>query len=221
MQFYQLKVPSFTQYKYAWAELPENASLSNDFPKCPKCGRAIGQHYWLEPHNVIIKQPKTVGDFVGGLIVTDLIVSLHFKELYEQSELNGLEGFFELNIEQMGTKKKRTNYPKPVLFGVTVKVSSARVDYDSMNTKWFEEPKNDICNLCCPGGGGDGGIYESFDSVQLITETLENYDLFIPINFVGNITISERAKNFIEEHQFTNVLIESNQLSKHNIFAVE
>ncbi len=218
MQYYQLKIPSFTQYKYAWAELPENSIFSDDFPKCPKCARAVGHHYWLEPHNIIIKQPKTVGDFVGGLVGTDLIVSQHFKELYEQSDLTGLEDFFELNIQQMGTKRK-SNYLNPILFGATVKISNSRVDYDFMNTKWLDKPKNNICKLCCPGGGGDGGIYESYDSIHLISETVENYDFFIPINFVGNITISERAKKFIEENQFTNVLIESNGLSKHNIFA--
>ena len=220
MIYYQLKIPSFAQYKYAWAELPEDATISDEFPECPKCGRAIGQHFWLQPHNVIIKQPKKVGDFVGGLVGADLIVSERFRDIYEQSELTGLDDFFQLNVVQMGSKKGK-EYPKPELFGATVRISNARVNYDLMNVKWFDSPKEDICNLCCPGGGGDGGIYESYDSIHLIPETVEHYDFFIPINFVGNITISERAKEFIETNKFTNVLIEPNTHSKHNIFTVD
>ncbi len=38
MTFYKFTIPSFTQFIYAWAELTENAKLSDDFPKCNKCG---------------------------------------------------------------------------------------------------------------------------------------------------------------------------------------
>lgn len=44
-----------------------NANFSDDFPKCPKCGRAVGQRYWLPPYDIILKQPKQVGDFTAGV----------------------------------------------------------------------------------------------------------------------------------------------------------
>lgn len=85
MTFYKLEIPSFTQYKYAWAELPENAKLSDDFPRCHICERALGQHYWLPPFDIVIKQPKNIGDFVGGLVGMDLIVSENFKNKMNKS----------------------------------------------------------------------------------------------------------------------------------------
>src|SRR5687767_14668727 len=103
MTFYRLEIPSFAQYKFVWAEKTEKANISDDFPKCLKCGRAIGQLYWLPPYDIIIKQPKNVGDFVGGAIGTHLIVSERFKTKYEQSGLTGIEKFIELKVVQMGT----------------------------------------------------------------------------------------------------------------------
>ena len=41
MEFYNLDIPSFTQYKYARAETPDNANVSDHCDTCPKCGRPI------------------------------------------------------------------------------------------------------------------------------------------------------------------------------------
>jgi len=220
MTFYKFTIPSFTQFKYAWAELTENAKLSDDFPKCNKCGRAIGQHYWLPPFNIIIKQPKNIGDFVGGLIGNDLIVSENFKDKYEQSGLTGIDQFIELNIVQMGAKKSIT-YPTPKLFGTTINISNTKVDYDKMGVTWFSKPKKNICDLCCPGLGGDGGIYQSYNKVAFKEETLTDLDFFIPINFVGNIIVSEKAKEFMETNNFSNVKLTADFEAKHDIFKVD
>ncbi len=220
MTFYKLTIPSLTQYKYAWAELPENAKLSDDFPKCIKCGRAVGQHYWLPPFNIIIKQPKNIGDFVGGLIGNDLIVSENFKDKYEQSGLTGIDQFIELNIVQMGTKKN-TNYQIPKLFGGRINISNTQVDYDKMSVTWFSKPDKNICSLCFPGGGGDGGIYQTYNKIEFKKETLTDLDFFIPINFVGNIIVSEKAKEFIETNNFSNVKLTADFEAKHDIFKVD
>lgn len=217
MKLYNLAIPSFTQYKYAWAELAENATFSEDFPKCPKCERAVGQHYWLYPFNIIIKQPKKIGDFVDGIIGIDLIVSENFKSKYEQNKLAGIEQFIDLNIVQMGTKKN-TKYPTPKLFGATIKISNTQVDYDKMNVTWLSAPKKNICDLCCPGGGGDGGVYQTYDRIVFKNETLTDLDFFIPINFVGNIIISEKAKDFIETNNFTNVKLTADFETKYDIY---
>ena len=196
MDFHLLTIPSFTQHKYSWAEIPGNANISSDFPKCPSCARGIGQLYWLAPFDIVIRQPKTVGDFVGGIINTDLVVSENFKTKYEASQLTGIEKFFELNVVQMGTKKDKA-YSIPKLFGAIIKKTQAQVDYTKMNVKWFSKPKPNMCTLCCPGGGGDGGICESYSSIAVKNDHSIENDFFIPINFIGNIMLKDSAKDFI------------------------
>ena len=220
MNFNLLKIPSFTQYKYAWAESSENANISDDYPKCPKCQRAIGHRFWLPPFDIIIKQPKNIGDFVGGVIGVDLIVSENFKTKYEASGLTGIDKFFELTVTQMGSKKGK-NYPLPKLFGVVIQITETQIDYEKMNVKWFSKPKDNICTLCCPGGGSDGGIYESYSSIVVKSDTWTGKDFFIPINFPGNIMLTMAARTFIEENEFTNVRISLDKDSKRNIFQLD
>ena len=220
MKFYRLKILSFEQYKYAWAEMTDNANISDDFPKCPKCRRAVGQLYWLPPYDIILKQHKKIGDFVGGVFGSDLIVSEQFKNKYEQSGLTGIEQFFELNVIQMGAKKN-TNYTIPKLFGATIKITNTQVEYDKMGVTWFSRPEKNICDLCCPSGGGDGGIYKTYDKIVFKQETLTDFDFFIAINFVGNIILTERAKEFIETNEFTNVKLTQDFEAKHDIFKVD
>jgi hypothetical protein len=217
---YRLKIPSFEQNKFAWAETTEKAKMSKEFPKCPKCGRAVGMLYWLPPYDIIIKQPKKIGDFIGGVIGTDLIVSEQFKVKYEQSNLKGIEQFIELNVFQMGAKKN-TSYAIPKLFGASVKITNTQVDYDKMGVTWFSKPEKNICNLCCPGGGGEGGIYQTYEKIVFKQDTLTDYDFFIAINFVGNIMLSERAKDFIEINKFTNVELTTDYETKHDIFKLD
>lgn len=220
MTHYRLEIPSFNQYKFAWAELTDKANISDDFPKCPKCGRAVGQLYWLPPYDIILKQPKNVGDFVGGVFGTNLIVSERFKYKYEQSKLTGIEKFVELNVVQMGTKKNK-GYSIPKLFGGTIKITETRVDYEKMGVTWFSKPEKKICNLCCPGGGGDGGIYKTYDRIMFQKDTLTDFDFFIAINFAGIIMLSEKAKEFIVTNEFTNVKLTPDFEAKHDIFKVD
>lgn len=220
MTFYRLKIPSFGQYKFAWAELTDNANISTDFPKCPKCGSAVGQLYWLPPFDIIIKQPKKIGDFVGGLIGMDLIVSENFKNKYEHSGLTGIDQFIELNVVQMGSKKN-PSYQIPKIFGATINISNTQVEYDKMGVTWYSNPKENICEICCPGGGGDGGTYQTYNKIIFKEVTLTDLDFFIPINFVGNIITSEKAKDFIETNNFSNVKLTADFEAKHDIFKVD
>lgn len=217
MTFYKLNIPSFTQYKFAWAEFTNNAKFSDYYPKCPKCGRAIGKLYWLPPYNIILKQPKNVGDFVGGVLGTDLIVSENFKIKYESSGLTGIEKFTKLNVVQMGTKKNRT-YNIPEIYGVSIKITETQVDYDKMNVTWFSKPRKNICDLCCPGGGGKGGACQTYERIVFKQQTITNNDFFIAINFIGNIIVTEKAKKFIESNKFTNVILTPDYEAKHDIF---
>jgi hypothetical protein len=89
MEFYKLDVPSFTQYKYAWAEPAGKPKISDDCERCPKCNRPVSLLFYVPPFNIEIKQPRRIGDFVGGIIPFDLVVSERFmKEYWERSIIN-------------------------------------------------------------------------------------------------------------------------------------
>ncbi len=219
MTYYKLKIPSFTQYKYAWAERPMKTNNSDDCSQCPKCGGFVGLLYWLPPYDIIIKQPKNVRDFVSGVIGGNFIVSERFKEKYEKSGLSGITNFKSVNIIQMGTTKK-INYPIPKLLVVNIKITIAQVDYSRMNIKWLTKPKKNICALCGQGPDGAGGSYKSYDKIVLIKETLTNDNFFIPINLPGITMITEKAKNFIEDNKFTNVKLTPDFEARHNIIKI-
>jgi len=54
MEFYKLEVGFLTQQKFAWFEPDNSAKYSDEFPKCPMCGGAIGPRWWLPPCEVIV-----------------------------------------------------------------------------------------------------------------------------------------------------------------------
>ncbi len=218
MKFYKLEIPGYSQYKFAWAEEVKGAKFSDKFPECPICRRAIGQFEWLPPYKIVIKQPRKIGDFVYCGNLTDLIVSENFKSKYEECKLTGLEKFFELEIDRMGTKND-SKYLKPKLFGTKVLISEVRVNYSKMGTTWFSKPEQNICELCCPGGGGQGGIYQTYEKIILEKEISK--DFFIPINFSGNIIGSVRAKEFIHSNGFTNVKLTPIEEAKYDMFQLE
>ncbi|WP_126974135.1 hypothetical protein [Gynurincola endophyticus] len=217
MIYYKLTIPGFNQYKFAWAEMTENANVSQDFPKCPQCHEPVGVSYWLPPYDIVLKQPKKIGDFVGGVIGVDLIVSQNFKDKYLSSGLTGIVSFIQLNIVKAGVSTKKEYNILP-LWGATVEITYTQVDYKKMEVTWFSEPEENICKLCCPGGGGIGGTYEKYQKIVFKKETLTKNDFFIPINFPGNIMLSQNAKAFLEINDFSNYQLVPDYEAKENIY---
>lgn len=218
MKFYKIEVGSLNQYKYAWYELTDNANISNDHPKCPQCGRAVGNHYWLPPFEVIIKQPHNIGDFLSGF-GCDLMVSEKFKRKYEESELTGVVNFYPITIKKMGTTKKSNELIKPLLFGTNVKRTFTRVIYEEMAVTWGNPPSNNYCKFCGPGGGGGAGIYYGYERIVVDEKTWSGEDIFFCINMPGNVLLSERAAKFIVENNFTNCEITPCSEAKFSYFS--
>lgn len=206
MEFFKLEVGFLTQHKYAWFEPDNNAKYSDDFPKCPVCGRATGPRRLLPPYGVVIKQPKNIGDFVRGTGGFSLLVSERFKSAYEREGMTGIKKFTPINITKMGTRSK-TQYTNPELFGIEVSRSNTRVDYDKMNVKWGNPPDKDYCRFCGPGGGGKGGWVQSYSGVVVEDKTWSGEDMFFAINFAGSILLSARGAEFITRNGFTNSIV--------------
>ncbi len=220
MIFYRLNIPSFTQYKYAWAESPDDANISEEYYKCPKCDSPVSMLHFKPPCEIEIYQPRKVGDFVSGVIPCDIIVSERFKEEYTKSNLKGFKNFFELKVTKLGSKGNK-QYSGPKLFGGNIEIPLTQVDYNKMEVKWDDRPQKGYCDLCGPGGGGINGIVKSHECISIIESTWTGLDFFIPINFSGNIMITEKAKNMIESNSFENYEIIEDVVAKYDAYNIK
>lgn len=203
-RFYVLKVGTFAQYKFAWFEPFGRTRYAKTFPKCPKCNGPIGPCFWLPPHQVVLKQPKQIGDFVCGAGGPDLLVSQRFRDGYLRSRLRGVKSIFPVVVSKLGSKSSSTKTRMPKLFGVYFERPATRVLHSRMGVRWDDRPKRGYCALCGPGGGGRGGTLRSWRRVVLDERTWAGHDFFIPINFAGTLIVSDRARLFLERVGFTN-----------------
>jgi hypothetical protein len=201
---YILQVPMFAQYRYAWCE-PAHNNYSDEVPRCPACGRAVGGRRWQAPYDLEIYQPRRVGDFVNGPGGFDMVVSRRVKECIEASGLKGVSRFDEARIVKMGKQRKDFRYPVPQLFGATIHHSGTRVDWDASKAVWQFSPELDYCRVCGPGGGGNSGIWSECRGLVLETGAVVEADLSFAINLAGTIIATARAAQIILEHEFTNV----------------
>ena len=171
---------------------------------------------WLPPHRVVIKQPRHVGDFLDG--VFSFVVSERFKVLYEESKMTGIREFYALEVVRMGTSKAEKSYPKPILYGVEVVHSLARIDYDLSVTKWWKPPQPSYCRRCGPGLGGKAGTPERFEGLHFEEGTWQGEDFFYTINLAGTVLVSEIGAAFLEKHCFTNMSLRSGEGYCHDMF---
>jgi len=199
-------IGGFTQYKYAWYE-PVSAQYSRDFPTCEVCGSPVGPLRWIEPYVVDIKQPRKVGDLLYGAGGPSFVASEKFITLVEDVKLTGVERILTVRIRKMGTTQKGNSYHQPKLYGVDVKHTKTRVEFDKMDVEWSHLPAADYCKNCGPGGGGKNGVWRKIDRVVVDLNTWSGEDLFFPINFAGQVFLSSRAANLIKKANLENVTI--------------
>ena len=203
-RFFVLKIGGFAQYKYAFFEAVDGARYSATPPSCPACARPIGRLPWLAPHEVQLKQPRRVGDFVSGAGGSAFLASERFVEAWQDSTLSGIDRLLDITVVRMGTTASARSLPRPHLHGVTPVHSMTRVDYTKMGVQWSVHPDRAYCRTCGPGGGGLGGIARSWQRIMVDPQSWTGDDMFFAINFPGTILLSESAAAFIEHHRFSN-----------------
>ena len=206
-KFFTLTIGMFSQYKYAWYEPYGKANYSRDGPRCPKCGRAVGGLYWEPPYNVILKQPRKIGDFIAGPGGCDFLVSPSFLNIYAQEKLSGIEKVLPIQVCRMGTSKKRKSQDPPEISGVYLRHSLTQVKHSEMGVAWMSSANPDYCRLCGPGGGGVGGVIKSWEKIVVDDQNWQGEDIFYAINFSGRILLSEKAAQVIVNHSLTNAAI--------------
>ena len=211
-----LSIGMFTQYKYAWFEPYGKATYTRDNPRCPKCGKGLGGLIWQPPYNVVLKQPRTIGDFIDGPGGCDFLVSNRFLELYEKENLSGIDRVLPINVCRMGTTEKAKSLTPPKIFGIYLRHTLTQVKFSDMGIKWVRYPEPDYCRLCGPGGGGRGGVMKSWEKIVVDNDTWSGDDIFFAINFPGVILLSEKSVTIFLKHNLTNISITPCEEASHS-----
>lgn len=206
-KFYVLKIGVFGQFKFAWYETTNEARYSDDCPRCPVCNRAVGMLYWLPPYEVIIKQPRRIGDFVAGSGDCDFLISERCLNLFHQQGLTGIQAVLPITVTRMGTTAAARQLKPPPLYGVYLEHTLTRLKYDEMGIIWGEEPQTPYCQVCGPGGGGGPGWWMSRERVVVDPLSWTGEDIFFAMNGPGTILLSQKAADVILENGLTNATV--------------
>jgi hypothetical protein len=204
--FYVLEIGSFTQYKFAWAEVVDQ-NVSKEPKRCPSCHKAVSMLQWLPPHTVWLKQSRIIGDFLICTGGSDFLATKKFRDVLLANRLTGIERSYPITVNKVGSRGLAPPAGLAQIFGFEIQHTMCRVDYDASGAKWIEEPSPNVCPCCGPGGGGEGGILKSLNRIVLEHDTWTGEDIFIPINMPGTILLTQRAADTIHKHEFTNVKI--------------
>ncbi len=172
-------------------------------PKCPVCGRFIGQLEWLPPYRVEI---ETWGTAFGDVMIAgtaDLVVSSAFCALFEQNKLFA-HGVFESVEVAKVIKHRKLSAKLPVFFKRTLPVGPVRIDHAASEFIWSnnEEP----CPNCM---WPKGGFVKGYKGLVIDASTWAGEDLFHPYGTPVNFIVTERFRTMCEENGVTNVEFEA------------
>ncbi|MEK6702970.1 MAG: hypothetical protein AABZ53_11955 [Planctomycetota bacterium] len=202
--YFVMEVPRLTEYRYAWFEVARGCSYSKAYARCPACGGAVGSLMWQPPYDVVLKQARRVGDFVGGFGGPELLVSTRFSDLYRRARLTGIARWLPVTVRMLGARVPKAN-EAPSLLGVYFSRRLVRADWSKMGVKWLTRPKVGYCRVCGPGGGGRNGCYSSIERIAIDPKTLGHAgDMFQAMNLHGEVLVSARARQLIEDSGLEN-----------------
>lgn len=181
------------------AETADPVSLG-DAPRCPSCGAAIGLLTWQPPYRLeVTLYGQELGDFMrcAGY---ERLVSERFVEAFRAEGLTGLEGFHPVEVVRVRSRKKRAGnaLTVPRYFVVWPCFGRAAVDL-VLNRVRFSKPPT--CAECRSTG------IDAINGFVLEPGTWGGEDIFRPRGMQGDIVVSERFKNFVERHGFTNMVL--------------
>jgi hypothetical protein len=191
MKFYIIENHIFDDTKYAYGEQVD--VIAGDFDKCEQCGSPVSMRKWLPPRKFKLSKPS-YGDFVFGTFPA-FLVSERFRKEYERSGLNGIVNFEDVEVVKIMGKRLNLLQP-PRYFNVTIVRSKALIDEEKSKLIRNEEPQ---CNFCRTS------IIKSFNGVFLSPNTWGGEDIFYARGLPGTIILSERFREFVLKHNFTNI----------------
>lgn len=140
-------------------------------PRCPACDLFIGLLRWLPPYRVELEAwGKAFGDLMT--IGDALLVSEHFKEVYEAASLTGLLGFEMVEVFKVRRHRKLIGEP-PQYFVAEVVRSETAVDVVASEKEW--DGGEAECPVCFHR---KGGIYLRQKRVVIKSGTWTGHDIF-------------------------------------------
>ncbi len=207
-QYFVLEIPIVTQYRYAWYQVTEDAHLSDDAPKCPACGAFTGGRYWLPPRRVELRQPRRIGDFIGGFGGSDCLMTNRAVRTMRSVSRTCLQSVFAVQVARVGTTKKSQDLPVPKLSAVDFRRSATRVLFDKMGVTWQMRPSPDFCPTCGPGGGSPrNGSWLKLERIVVNDFSWDGEDAFVPANLHGTVLVTNKMRDSILDAELTNVNI--------------
>lgn len=196
MQFFILKDEPISDGECATTDyVGSDDAKHGDAPRCPTCGHYVAMREWLPPFRVELTTWGTeYADVVN--FMTDLLVSLHFKQAWEQSGLTGLAGFEPVEIVELKRRRKSIGNPPPY-FRAVVHRSQTAIDLEASEFTWDAPPNCATCRL--------GENLKSWKRVVIDESTWTGEDAFVARGLPGTIIVSDRFKEFCEREHIKNV----------------
>lgn len=177
----------------------EGATFS-DPPICKTCGRGLSNLIWVPPYNAEMDQwGERYGDLALSGSPQCILVSERFRNLYEESGMIGLSGFYPVTIDRLVRHNKKCKGKPPVYLKADVARSQAGVDDARSGCVW--KKNSTICPECL---FPNKGIIKSWTGTVLIEGEVPVEDVFVPRGGGAGIMVSFRFKAFCEEHAILN-----------------
>lgn len=193
---YVLQVGRPGDTSFGYCEPAETKAETSDCDRCPKCLGALSMLRWLPPHRVVVRRPSRTGDFLTG--VFDFVVTGSVLTRIQDRGLTGIQAVWPLEVV-------RTKSRLPSLYGIEVRRTVSRIDYQQSAAKWWKSPTDDYCRVCGPGGGGLGGTVEQWHGTFFEDIRIPETDFYKPFNQNGTVYLSSRSADWLKSSRFSNV----------------
>jgi hypothetical protein len=186
--------------KWAYGVVMDPANY-DQAQKCPVCGKFVSMLRWAPPYRIRLSsaKPEKWGDFVWGAGF-ELLVSAHFKNIYEAEGLRGIEKFSEpIEIVRIG-KYNACNFPLPLPIYHSVLISWGGADRDDKASGYVRHFPGKECPYCRVGKGE----WEQKRTV-IDEKSWTGADLFIPRGMDSDIVVTEKFFRSADQYGFTNI----------------
>lgn len=199
MHFFVLQDEPISDGQCATVDVVDaDGSSHGDAPRCETCGDYVGLREWLPPLRIEL---ETWGTQYGDVATTgtDLVVSLKFKEAWQESGLTGLSGFESVEIVKLKRRRKKAIGDPPQYFRAIVQRSQTAVDLAASEFVWDAPPTCPTCLL--------GDNVRRWSRVVIDENTWTGEDVFIPRGLAGVVIVSARFKQFCDRTKMKNVVL--------------
>lgn len=165
-------------------------------PRCPVCGAATEMRPWLPPHHAeLIVHGHDLGDAAYGPSASFLF-SGRLSDAYRTGGFRGLHGFEPVEFTRI--QPSRFAALKPIYLHVRAIVSQAALDDSASGVT---RTGNESCAVCRTGS------LQSVRCVVLEPGTWQGEDLFEARGLPGITLTSQRFRNLVDHHRFTNIVL--------------